>query len=67
MVTFFSGGMAVLPMKKAQKEQYSEAETVERRDAVLKRMLSMPPKPHSEMKTSGRGKKPISKRPRSGK
>jgi hypothetical protein len=31
-------------------EQYSEKETALRRDAVIKRMIAMPPKPHSEMK-----------------
>jgi hypothetical protein len=39
-------------MKKAkdQRESYSEQETARRRDAVIKLMLSTPPKPHSEMK-----------------
>jgi hypothetical protein len=31
-------------------ETYSEEETVRRREAALKRMLSTPPKPHKEMK-----------------
>lgn len=31
-------------------ESYSEQETERRRDAVIKRMLATPPKPHSEMK-----------------
>lgn len=31
-------------------ELHSEQETIERRDAVIKRMLSTPPKPHAEMK-----------------
>jgi len=31
-------------------DQYSEKETAARRDAVIKRMIAMPPKPHSEMK-----------------
>jgi hypothetical protein len=30
--------------------EFSEQETVRRRDAVIKHMLSTPPKPHSEMK-----------------
>jgi len=30
--------------------QYSEKEAASRRDAVIKRMIAMPPKPHSEMK-----------------
>jgi hypothetical protein len=34
--------------KKAQ--EYTEQETADRRDAVLKHMLGKPPKPHSEMK-----------------
>jgi hypothetical protein len=31
-------------------EKYSEQETAARRDATIKRMIAMPPKPHSEMK-----------------
>jgi hypothetical protein len=31
-------------------EMYSEKEAAARRDAVVKRMIAMPPKPHSEMK-----------------
>jgi len=31
-------------------EEYSDEETARRRDATIKRMLAMPPKPHSEMK-----------------
>jgi hypothetical protein len=31
-------------------DQYGEEETIARAEAALKRMLSMPPKPHSEMK-----------------
>jgi hypothetical protein len=31
-------------------DQYSEKETAARRDATIKRMIAMPPKPHSEMK-----------------
>jgi hypothetical protein len=31
-------------------DQYSERETARRRDAVIKKMLATPPKPHSEMK-----------------
>jgi hypothetical protein len=31
-------------------ETYSEEETVRRREAALKRMLTTPPKPHKEMK-----------------
>jgi hypothetical protein len=34
---------------KSSNEQYSEEETAQRRDAVIKHMLSKPPKPHSEM------------------
>jgi hypothetical protein len=35
---------------KLSDEQYSEAETERRREDALKRMLSTPPKQHSEMK-----------------
>ncbi|MDQ6867843.1 MAG: hypothetical protein M3178_05405 [Pseudomonadota bacterium] len=31
-------------------DQYSEQETIARRDAVIKHMLGKPPKPRSEMK-----------------
>jgi hypothetical protein len=36
--------------EKSKPMDYSEAETARRRDAVIKRMLNTPPKPHSEMK-----------------
>ena len=39
-----------------EEEFYDEHETVRRREAALKRMLTTPPKPHSEMK----GKRPKS-------
>ncbi len=32
-------------------EPYSEAETIRRREAALRRMMSTPPKPHSESVT----------------
>lgn len=42
--------------------QFNDKETARRRDAVIKHMLSTPPKPHSEMKIGKprgkRGKKP---------
>jgi hypothetical protein len=38
--------------------QYSERETTRRRDAVIKRMLNTPPKPHSEMKMGKPRSKP---------
>jgi hypothetical protein len=31
-------------------DQYSEKEVAARRDATIKRMIAMPPKPHAEMK-----------------
>jgi hypothetical protein len=39
-------------------ETYSEEETVVRREAALKRMLSSPPKPHEQMKTGQKSPKP---------
>jgi hypothetical protein len=36
--------------RRASDDSYGEKETAERRDAVIKRMLNTPPKPHSEMK-----------------
>ena len=44
--------------KLSKDEPYSEEETVRRREATLKRMLSTPPKPHDQMKLGKR--KPIS-------
>lgn len=41
-------------MKRADPDHYSEQETARRRDAVIKRMLNTPPKPHSEMKIGKR-------------
>jgi len=36
--------------KPKNEDQYSEQEAQRRRDAVVKHMLSTPPKPHAEMK-----------------
>lgn len=46
-------------------DQYSEKETAARRDATVKRMIAMPPKPHSEMKIGKPSKKRKTKRSRS--
>jgi hypothetical protein len=49
------------------RDQYSEHETAQRRDAVIKRMLSTPPRPHSEMKigkSRDKSKKSLAKRKR---
>jgi hypothetical protein len=35
---------------KKMESDFSEKEAAARRDAVIKRMLATPPKPHSEMK-----------------
>jgi hypothetical protein len=46
-------------------DDYSEQETKRRRDAVIKRMLATPPKPHSEMKIGKpRGKSMTPKQPK---
>ena len=50
-------------IKRKQDDQYSGRETVRRRDAVIKRMLATPPKPHSEMKI-GKSKRKVGKSPR---
>ena len=48
-------------------EEFSEKEAAARRDAVIKRMIAMPPKPHSEMKVgkkkNQRGKSGTKKKP----
>jgi hypothetical protein len=50
-------------MTEKSDNQYSEQETKRRRDAVIKRMLATPPKPHSEMKIGkSRGKSMTPKR-----
>jgi hypothetical protein len=41
-------------MAKTPNETFGQAETVARREAALKRMLSTPPKPHEEMKIGKR-------------
>ena len=41
-------------------DQYSDKEAAARRDATIKRMIAMPPKPHSEMKVGK--KKPLAKK-----
>jgi len=35
-------------VNKSKDDQYSKAETAQRRDAALRRALSMPPQPHDE-------------------
>jgi hypothetical protein len=47
-------------------DQYSEKEAAARRDATIKRMIAMPPKPHSEMKV-GKKKKMAAKKTRAAK
>jgi hypothetical protein len=49
-------------MSKESKDQYSEKETAERRDATIKRMIAMPPKPHSEMKVGKKAKKQVKRK-----
>jgi hypothetical protein len=36
--------------KSNDSDNYNDQEAARRRDAVIKRMIAMPPKPHSEMK-----------------
>ena len=38
-------------------DQYSEKEAAARRDATIKRMISMSPKPHSKMKVGKKAEK----------
>jgi hypothetical protein len=49
-------------IKPPKDDTYSEQETACRRDAVIKRMLAKPPKPHSEMKIGKRKAKTRSAR-----
>lgn len=44
-------------MAKKSDEQFSDKEAAARRDATIKRMIAMPPKPHSEMKMGKKAKK----------
>jgi hypothetical protein len=44
-------------------DEYSDKEAAARRDATIKRMIAMPPKPQSEMKV-GKKKKPKNEKPR---
>jgi hypothetical protein len=47
--------------KPRQEDQFDDQETARRRDAVIKRMIATPPKPHSEMKvgkSAAKKKKP---------
>jgi hypothetical protein len=46
-------------MAKQQSGEFSLEEAIRRRDAVIKRMLNTPPKPHSEMKIGKSKRKPI--------
>ena len=43
-------GKRIHKMGKQQDDTYSEKEAAARRDATIKHMIAMPPKPHSEMK-----------------
>ena len=43
-------------------DKFSETETNRRRDAALRRMLAMPPKPQSEMKVGRKAKAKGAKR-----
>jgi hypothetical protein len=47
-----------MPNTPKSDDQYSEQETARRRDAVIKRMLSTPPKTHFEMKLRKNKTKP---------
>jgi hypothetical protein len=49
-------------MKQKSDDQYTEKETVERRDATIRRMLATPPQPHSEMKIGKSKTKPKKRR-----
>jgi hypothetical protein len=44
-------------MAKSRDDEFGEQEAAARRDAVIKRMIAMPPKPHSEMKVGKKTKK----------
>jgi hypothetical protein len=48
-------------MNEKSSDQYNESEAAERRDATIKRMIAMPPKPHSEMKVGKKESKPKKK------
>jgi hypothetical protein len=48
-------------MTKSPPDQFSDREAAARRDSIIKHMIAMPPKPHSEMKV-GKKKAKKSKR-----
>jgi hypothetical protein len=55
---FETGFVIVTPMtKEFQADELSEGDIAERRDAALKRALSMPPKPHKESSAKPKARK----------
>jgi len=46
-----------MPQTPEDPEHYSEAETIRRREAALKRMMNTPHKPHSESAPIRKGKR----------
>jgi len=56
-------GRASFYRRSSGNDARSERETVERRDAAIKRMIAMPPKPHSKMKVRKKKKAASSKTP----
>jgi hypothetical protein len=47
-------GSSFISMAKTLSDEYSPEEAARRRDEVIRRMASTPPKPHSEMKIGKR-------------
>lgn len=50
-----------MPKSELESDAYSEAETIARREAALKRAFAMPHKPHEAMKAGRQSKRPVKK------
>lgn len=61
-LTHWTKSSGLSGMAKSSDDQFSDKEAAAPRDAVVKRMIAMPPKPHSEMKVGKKAKKKKAKK-----